>query len=129
MRVCMDLLAVGVMQAKPQNKTLQNELIKKLLPMYALGKLTGPHSSLVIPHLVQTCPQTLARGLTMMATDDPSPATTQKVVPSAASLANQGLMWQAMEVLGSFIGCTPWRLGSIQSPSEFCLTTQQGGGV
>eukprot|EP00668_Euglena_longa_P016523 GGOE01020788.1.p1 GENE.GGOE01020788.1~~GGOE01020788.1.p1 ORF type:complete len:2385 (+),score=619.83 GGOE01020788.1:748-7155(+) len=69
-RMCMDLFMVGVMQARPRHTALQNELIQQLLPLYALGRLTGPFSSLVIPHLVQTCPQTLAQGLTTIVHED-----------------------------------------------------------
>jgi hypothetical protein len=65
-RLCMDLLLVGLMQAKPQRSELQNELIQHILQQYLLGR----SSYSIIPHLLVNQSHSLAQGLALVASNE-----------------------------------------------------------
>eukprot|EP01012_Entosiphon_sulcatum_P039609 TRINITY_DN5237_c0_g1_i1.p1 TRINITY_DN5237_c0_g1~~TRINITY_DN5237_c0_g1_i1.p1 ORF type:complete len:2313 (-),score=417.20 TRINITY_DN5237_c0_g1_i1:44-6982(-) len=70
-RLCVDILVMSLLQARPKLHELQRDLIRTLLPPYLTGRQASPQAGLVIPHLVSNLQPEFAQGLCIVFQEEP----------------------------------------------------------
>lgn len=106
---CPEVLLVGIAQARPDRTTLPVEMLRLLLPVFAVQ--THPNSTVVISHLWKYNPNLLLNGLIDIYMHDPS------TLPRILDIA------QDLKALKQFLEARPFGfaidLGALASRREF----------